>query len=318
MIYYKILLDFSNQENRVNTQFNKPKGFGEILDHTFRLSKSNFSNFFMIFLILIGPFYLLEAIALMLSGTSFFREAGMGETWYDQIISRLETTAYTGSSSLGIDLSYILILFGSLLFLPVAQAAILLAVNQIRNNEEYTIGRMIKKAFTRFWPLLGSTILYCLIMFGVMVIPATIGFTVGFIGFESNPIMSILLGVILFLGLVVGVVYFMTRWSFYFGSVALKEGTPGFLRSWRLTRKRTWVIIGLYLIFTLIISCISSAIELSFTMLLGPSVIVTTIVNLVTILTTMFLSVGYAVIYFDLKIRHDADDLKDMIEDYTR
>jgi hypothetical protein len=301
----------------VNTQFNKPKGFGELLDHTFRLSKNHFSNFFMFFLILIGPFYLLEAIVLMISGTSFFREAGTGGAWYEQLISRLETTAYTGSSSLGLDIGYIFILFGSLLFLPVAQATILLAVNQIRNNEEYTIGSMIKKAFTRFWPLVGSTILYCLIMFGIMIVPAIIGFIVGFIGFESNPIMSILLGIILFLGIGVGVVYFMTRWSFYFGSVTLKEGTPGFLRSWRLTRKRTWVIIGLYIIFTLIISSISSAIELSFTMLLGPSVFVTTIVNLVTLLTTMFLSVGYAIIYFDLKIRHDADDLKDMIEDYT-
>ena len=301
----------------MNTQFNKPKGFGEILDHTFRLSKHNFSNFFMIFLFLIGPFYLLEAIVLLISGTGFFREGGTEGAWYEQIISRLETTTYTDSSSLGIDIGYIFILLGSLILLPVAQAAILLAVNHIRNNEEYTIGSVIKKAFTRFWPLFGSTILFCLIVFGIILIPAIIGFLVGIIGFESNPIMSVLLGIILFLGFAVGFVYLMTRWSFYFGSVTLKEGTPGFLRSWRLTRKRTWVIIGLYIIFSLIISSISSAIELSFTMFLGSSVLVTTIVNLVTLLTTMIFSVGYAVLYFDLKIRHDADDLKDMIEDYT-
>ena len=301
----------------VNTQFNKPKGFGEILDHTFRLSKNNFSNFFMIFLFLMGPFYLLEAIVLLISGTSFFREAGTGGVWYERMISRLETTTYTGSSSIGIDIGYILIIFGSLILLPVAQAAIILAVNHIRNNEEYSIGTVIKKAFTRFWPLFGSTILFCLIVFGIMLIPAIIGILVGVFGFESNPIMSILLGVILFLGFAVGFVYLMTRWSFYFGSVTLKEGTPGFLRSWRLTRKRTWVIIGLYIIFSLIISSISSAIELSLTMFLGSSVLVAMIVNLVTLLTTMIFSVGYAVLYFDLKIRHDADDLKDMIEDYT-
>nr|WP_263432846.1 hypothetical protein [Metabacillus rhizolycopersici] len=301
----------------VNVQFNKPKGFGEILDYTFRLSKNRFSDFFLIFLFLIGPLYLLEAIILLISGTSFFRETGTGGVWYEEIISRLETTAYTGSSNIGIDIGYIIIIFASLVLLPVAQAAILLAVNHIRNNEEYTIGSVIKKAFTRFWPLFGSTILFCLIVFGIILIPAIIGFLVGIIGFESNPILSILLGVILFLGFAVGFVYLMTRWSFYFGSVTLKEGTPGFLRSWRLTRKRTWVIIGLYIIFTLIISSISGAIELSFTMFLGSSVLVTMIVNLVTLLTTMIFSVGYAVMYFDLKIRHDADDLKDMIEDYT-
>jgi hypothetical protein len=32
----------------------------------------------------------------------------------------------------------------------------------------------------------------------------------------------------------------------------------------------------------------------------------------------MIFSVGYAVMYLDLKVRHDADDLKEMIEDYDR
>ncbi|MFK4996927.1 hypothetical protein ACI2OX_03375 [Bacillus sp. N9] len=40
------------------------------------------------------------------------------------------------------------------------------------------------------------------------------------------------------------------------------------------------------------------------------------IINLATIFTTLILSVGFAVMYFDLKIRHDADDLKDMIDEY--
>jgi hypothetical protein len=40
------------------------------------------------------------------------------------------------------------------------------------------------------------------------------------------------------------------------------------------------------------------------------------IVNIVTLLTSLFFYVGYGVIYLDLKTRHDADDLKEMIDDY--
>src|SRR5690606_41274006 len=46
--------------------------------------------------------------------------------------------------------------------------SILLALNHIRKNEEYTIGSLIKKAFTRFWAMLGSNILFGLIAFGFL------------------------------------------------------------------------------------------------------------------------------------------------------
>ncbi|MBO1513145.1 hypothetical protein [Metabacillus bambusae] len=300
----------------MNTQFNKPKGFGEILDHTFRLSKNRFSDFFMILLLLIGPIYVLEAIILMVAGTSFFREGGTGSVWYERMISRLDETAYTSSSSLGADIGFIVIALVGFILFPVAQAAILFAVNHIRKNEEYTVGSVIKKAFTRFWPILGSSILFGLIVFGLVIVPIIVVSLAGFIGATTNPVVGILLAILLFLGFAVGVAYLLTRWSFYFCSVVLQEGTPGFSRSWRLTSKRTWVLLGLYIIFSLIISSISAAVELSFGAFLGYSVLLTMIVNVVSLFTTMIFSVGYAVMYFDLKIRHDADDLKEMIEDY--
>ena len=61
----------------------------------------------------------------------------------------------------------------------------------------------------------------------------------------------------------VGIGYLLTRWSFYFGSAVLGEGSPGFTRSWRLTRKRGWILIGLYIVFALIITFISGAIEVT-------------------------------------------------------
>ena len=73
---------------------------------------------------------------------------------------------------------------------------------------------------------------------------------------------------------------------------------------------------GLYLLFFLIISSISFAIEMTFSIFLGYSVLLSIITNLATLFTTLILSVGYGVMYLDLKIRHDADDLKEMIDDY--
>ncbi|WNS77470.1 hypothetical protein RRV45_10940 [Bacillus sp. DTU_2020_1000418_1_SI_GHA_SEK_038] len=300
----------------MNAKFNKPKGFSEILDHTFSLSKNRFKDFFMILLILMGPVYLLQAIIQLLSGVNFFRELGSGGTWYEQILSGLETESSVNSIGSGFGL--ILVGFISFLLFPVAEGAILFAINHIRKNEEYTVGSVIKKAFSRFWPMIGSSILFGLITFGLVIVPIFFVSITGFIGSIVHPAIGILLAIILFLACAIGIGYLLTRWSFYFGSVVLDWESPGFSNSWRLTKNRTWILMGLYLLFFLIISSISFAVEMTFSIFLGYSVLLSIISNLVTLFTTMILSVGYGVMYLDLKIRHDADDLKEMIDDYHK
>ncbi len=304
----------------MNSQFNQPKGFGEILDHTFRLSKKRFSHFFMILLILMGPIYILEALIQLIGGTGFFREVGIGDTWYEQFLSNIEGTTETvpefDGAALGALLGVIVLGIVSIILFPVAEAAIILVVDHIRKNEEYTVGSVIKEAFKRFWPILGSTILFALITFGFITIPIIIISLIAGITSVINPIIGILLGILLFIGFAVFVIYFLTRWSLYFGFVAVGEESIGFGRSWNLTKGRTWVIIGLFIIFWLINSIISFAVQLPFAAILGNSVLVSIIINLITLITTVIFSVGYAVIFFDLKLRNEADDLHDMIEDY--
>lgn len=300
----------------MDTKFSKPKGFGEILDHTFQLSKNHFKDFFLILLIFMGPTYLLEAIIQLSSGTSFFREVGSGSVWFEQILSSFEQTNTFDTSSLGADIGLILVgLIGFLLF-PIAEAAVLLVVANIRKKEEYSVSLVIKQAFSRFWPILGSNILFGLITFGFIIVPIVIITIFGVMGGFVNPILGILVSIVLFLGFAVGIGLLLTRWSFYFASVVLKEESPGFSRSWRLTNKQTWKLMGLYIVFYLIISAISFAIQVTFGIFLGNSVLLSMISNIATLFTTMIFSVGYAVMYLDLKTRHDADDLKELIEDY--
>ncbi|EKN65457.1 hypothetical protein BABA_20001 [Neobacillus bataviensis LMG 21833] len=301
----------------MNEKFKKPKGFGEILDHTFSLTKNHFKEFFMILIIFMGPIYLLQAIIQLASGTSFFRQVGSGDTWFEQILSGFEGTGSFDSSSLGVDISLIVVGLFSVLLFPVAEAAILFALNRIRQTEEYTVGGVIKQAFSRFWPMLGSSILFGLIMFAIIIIPILIvAFTFGVLASSVNTVVLVLLGILLFFGGAIGIGLLLTRWSFYFGSVVLDKTSPGFLRSWRLSKNRTWVLMGLYIVFYIIVSIIGAVVQMTFGALLGNSVLLTMISNMASLFTTMIFSVGYGVMYLDLKTRHDADDLKELIEDY--
>ncbi len=301
----------------MDKKFTTPKGFGEILDHTFHLTKNRFKDFFMILLIFMGPVYLLQAILQLMSGTSFFREVGSGGAWFEQILTSFEESGTFDSSSLGADIGLIIVGLISAILAPVAEAAILFTINHVRKNEEYTVGSVIKQAFSRFWPMIGSSILFFLITIGIIIIPlAIVGVTGGVVGTTVDPILGIILGVVLFLGFAVGIGLLLTRWSFYFGSVVLDKDSPGLGRSWRLSRKRTWVLMGLYIVFYFIISSITFGVQMTFGMVLGNSVLLTLISNLVTLVTTMIFSVGYGVMYLDLKTRHDADDIKDLLEEY--
>ncbi|WP_042355810.1 hypothetical protein [Bacillus rubiinfantis] len=299
----------------MDSKFTKPKGFGEILDHTFSLSKSRFKDFFMIFLILLGPIYLLQAIIQLATGTSFFREVGSGGTWYEQILTSFTETG-TIESSIGEDIGLILIGLGAVILGPVAEGAILFALNHLRKQENFNVSSVIKQAFSRFWPMLGSSILFGIMILAIVLIPILVVAFSGAFGAMASPILGILLAVVLFLVFGIIIAFLTTRWSFYFGSVVIDRKSPGFGRSWRLTRGRTWTLIGLYIIFYLIISIVSFAVEATLGIALGNSVLLSIISNLVTLITTMIFSVGYGVIYFDLKVRHDADDLKELLDDY--
>ncbi|WP_404452165.1 hypothetical protein LG329_17700 [Virgibacillus necropolis] len=300
----------------MNEQFSKPKGFGEILDHTFRLVKNRFSDFFLILLILIGPIYLLQALTQLVSGKNLFREVGAGGNWLDQFVASFDQGAAT-TSSVGADLAFILLGLPHIILLAVAQVAILYMVNHIRKNEDYTVGSVIKKAFSRFWAILGSTLLNLLIWISIIVVPLIILIFIGVAGSFVDPIAGIGISIILFIALGLVIALLLIRWSFYLGVVAFGGDAPGLSRSWNLTRKRSWFLLGLYIILGLITAIIGSAVEIPVTLLLGNSVLYGVIINIVSIFTTIIFSVGYAIMYFDLRIRVNADDIKDMIDDYT-
>ncbi|MBM7600874.1 hypothetical protein JOC34_003288 [Virgibacillus halotolerans] len=296
-------------------EFSKPKGFGEILDHTFRLCKNRFPDFFMIVLIVMGPIYLLQAIILLLSGTSFVREVGSGEMWFEQIVSTFDETRGT-INNFGAEIGNSISMLLLLVFYPIAAAAVLFAIQRLRNGEDFTAGIVIKKAFSKFWGIFGSSLLVGIIAFGMIFVSILAVIFIGVFGAFIEPVTAIILSIILFLGawLVIGLLF--SRWGFYLGPVIFEGEIPGMGKSWRLTKKRTWKVLGLFLMLLLITGIIGYVVNIIFGLFLGNSVLFTVIAGVVSLFTAMIFMVGYAVIYFDLVTRHDGSDLKEMIADY--
>ncbi|WP_138416763.1 hypothetical protein [Aquibacillus sediminis] len=300
----------------MNKQLNRPKGFGEILDTTFRLAKSHFSNFFMILLILVGPVYLLQALINLASGTNFLRQVGSGGgNWFEQV-----TTSFAddpaASTSLAAEFGTMVLGFFSIILLAIAQVSILYAVNDIKKGETFTVKGVIKKAFSRFWPIVGSSIVVMLMVFGMVVIPIIMITIAAVTGSFLHAAVGFIIAIPLLIGLVITIGLLFTRWSFFLASVAFDGAAPGLGKSWSLTHKRTWFLFGLYLVLAIIIGIISVAVEVPVMLVLGNSVLYTIILNIVSLFTSMIFAVGYAVMYFDVKVRNDAGDLKEMMADY--
>lgn len=302
----------------MDEQLNRPKGFGEMLDLTFRLCKNDFSGFFMILLVVLGPVYLIEAIILFLTGTNFFHELSPTDTLFGQMPNGFsEKESLQTFNFITASIGTLFVGLATLILLPVTRSGVLIAVGQLKNKEHFTAGIVIKRAFSKFWPIFGCSLLFGIIVFGMIfagvLTPTLIGVI---IGSTLNKILGIVIGVLLFIGIAVVAALLMTRWSLFLGSVVIENDAPGLSRSWHLTQQRTWKTLGFFIVVSIITGVISTAISGITVLVMGNSVLSIIINDLVSILTSMIFSVAYAVIYFDMKIRHDGDDLKDMIDSY--
>lgn len=293
--------------------FSRPKQFGEILDLTFRIIKDHFGKLFLLLLAFNSPVIMTQIIVQVFAGRGLIRDVAAGENFIEQFINTYTVTNDELFNTTELSGNLIVLLI-SLLIYPVATASVFLIVKRIKNKQSYDLKEVASQSFARFWPLLGSYILFCLVAFFVIAIPVAI--IAGLIGI-SFAMGSILAGVFLILILLVallGSLLLLTRWSFYL-PISLFDQAPGLSESFRLTRGRTWITFGLFITLALITTFIGSAVE-GLSLFLGLSVLYTTIISVLGVFTSMIFTVGIAVIYFDLEVRQTGSDLKDMIESY--
>ncbi|QAS53040.1 hypothetical protein [Halobacillus litoralis] len=300
----------------------RPKSFGEVLDTTFSISKKHFAPLFLILLILLGPLYILNYLFMALSGVSIFgRQTDGGFT--EGIMDNLDTAAATQEivgSNMGPGGEILYMLLSSVLALvvyPMAQASIIVATSKVLKGEEWGKKQAVKGAFSRFWPLVGSSALLGLILgggffIGFLILGISGGMSFATAGAGPGLFMSIILAVLLLAALA----FLATKWSMFFASVVFQKVAPGLSKSWQLTKRRFWSTLGLFVVFFIIIMLLTSIIEGLSVFLLGGSILGRIVTDVSTVITTLFLMVGYTVMYFDLKTRNEADDLEEMIASY--
>jgi hypothetical protein len=302
----------------------KPLKFGEVLDVIFRIMKQHFLGLFMIMLVLLGPLYLVQGLSLLLGGANFFRDTTKGP-WYNTIMDPFlsgDPSMELGSATIIAVIITSLILF--IVSFPVASAAIILAIDKVRKGEAIEVSGAIRGAFSRFFPLIGASIVYMLIFVGsyiglvliIFLMIGAAGMTTGFTGDIFPGFLSIIGLILLSIVLIFPFIYFMTRWGFYFPATTMDKVSPGLTSSWRLTRKNFWRLIGLFIVISILTSLISVAFQLLVGLIFGASVLGSIFTSLFTMITYLIYMIAYGVVYFDLKVRNEATDIMAIVESY--
>jgi len=152
-----------------------PKTFGQILDRIFQVVKENFWCLFVLTVFFMGPSLVLGIFLRPSYPAVDWSSVGSMDywvQWYD------DYTVLAVSDSMAVMLikqflgliQYVVSGLGGVLSAAVA----VFLVDEVRRRRTPDMKVLIKRALGRLWPLLGSTLLYWLIVFGLI-----IGFYIG-------------------------------------------------------------------------------------------------------------------------------------------
>lgn len=283
--------------------------FGEILDVSFQTVKENFGRMARLLLIFLGPAIVLELIALALSGRSLLVDRTIGVTFQGMLAASdaLFSTYYEPSGEAGI-LGSLFYGVGSIL----ASASIILVVAESRRDNPLALKDIARQALARFFPLLGGSICFFLII--ALAASPFLLFAFGFAGITG--VGEELLSLIIILVVFALLIYLMVRLSFYVPAIVTEKVSPGIGKSWRLTKKNVWRLIGLCLVVMTIVFVVVELPVILLGVLLGDSLLTRLFGALLGLVSVMFTSTAMAVAYFDLQVRNEAGDLKTLADQY--
>jgi hypothetical protein len=304
----------------------KPMGFGRILDRSLQIYRKMFVKLLLLVLILYCPIYLIEGI--------FYSQADYNLFSFDFTnLSQVNQTVQAPVSEVDpIQIGMFILLFivlgiAMVALFPIAVSAVLFLVESINKGLPAGIGGLLSRAFKRFWALLGSSLLYGLILSAVssvfvvaLVIVIAIFTFIGGQGFLNGgfatPVAAIglIIGIIILYALIYIVLgFFAIRWGFYLPFVAMKEDGVGVGRSWHLTKGSFWRILGI-LFTTIVITYAVVIIAVLLLSLMPGSILGAVLLVLINVIVSPLILVVYAVTYFDLKVRTEGTDLESMLQ----
>jgi hypothetical protein len=132
-----------------------------------------------------------------------------------------------------------------------------------------TAGEAWARTRSRFWPLLGLTLLVSIITFGVVVLGILLAVAVGAVlGNAAGAGLGVLVGVFLGLGVLAAALWLYIK--LLLAPVALiLESAPvvrSMSRSWRLVEGAWWRTFGIYLLGSILAAVVSSVLTIPFTL----------------------------------------------------
>ncbi|SDC06762.1 hypothetical protein SAMN05421734_10459 [Pelagirhabdus alkalitolerans] len=280
--------------------FERPKKFGEIIDLTFYIVKKHFGSLLKLLFILFSPILLIQIVTQFISGRPFFTSGTENNAINEQLLNMIENNGeffLPGEffSSLAINLLEVFIY-------PLAIASVLIMVKQIMDNETYDISMIIKNAFKRFWPLVGTYLLLGVLAFLFLIAPLII-FSISItIALVSETVYPIILSIILMVVALVLIGLLFARWGLSLAVVTFHKVAPGLGESFRITQKRSWLLFWLFLTLLILTGIIRLAADFLI-VVIGFSILYSIISFGFLILSYAVFMVGYAVIYFDAVVR---------------
>ncbi|SHN31201.1 hypothetical protein [Gracilibacillus kekensis] len=297
----------------MNENTNKPLGFGEILDQTFRIIKTRFKTLFMITFLIMVPVFALQALILSLSGRDLITSSDPGQNLLDQIVTNADSFA---NSTVQEDFTSMFVNLILIFATPLIAGAIIWTVKLTRESKDTLFAKdMIKRAMPRYWPMFWSTLLIGLMLFGFIIIVFMLTGLSSIMFMFIDPIFGVIMMFTISTLMFIGVGLLFTRWSLYLPAILFEKVAPGLSKSWRLTKRQTWKFFGLFLVLFIITGIITTVLQLPL-IFLGNSVLFYLLTNIISIVTSIVTIVGYAVMYFDSTTRREATDLKEMISEY--
>lgn len=314
--------------------FERPMGIGSILDRSFQIYRKHFTVTFLLMLLFFGPIYLLQnAVLFDMSSVSLLPESG--ETIADSL------DRFAKASGSGDELRIGLLLFSFLLMpiymLAVFPAAVSSQLHLVRAAAEgASVGfkELLRSSFSRYWPMVGNTLLFGLILmgvyaaistavvFGVIIVAAvSIGIGAGISELGSDPFGSSIVLAVLLIGMymlvvllmMAGIGFFAIRFGFYLPVVALEGARSSLSRSWKLTKGNFWRIFGIYFVLSIIYSVFMLGTYALLIAVFKMSLLGQLIYIVLTLLITPIYMIPYAVTYFDLRVRNEGADLEQML-----
>ncbi|MDH4616615.1 ABC transporter ATP-binding protein [Brevibacillus sp. AY1] len=315
-----------------------PMGVGKLLDRSFSIYRQRFGAFFLLALMVFGPLLLLQDLLLMdFSSMPFLYQDTSGEDFWESLGQRFISSEENVTQNIALLLVYLFIVFPiiTLAAYPQLLASSLILTKAAVEGETTGIKAALRQSFSRFWPLVGSTVLYLLVIVGIFlaffILCGLLFLLFAFSTGESmdtlfsddsalNPIVVVVFFLVAYFLFIIGVMlvpgFFMLRWGFYLPLVLLKGEGVGLSKSWNLTKGNFWRLFGLYFVVMILYSIFSSGIQFILIGALGASLISSVLQVLFSCLLMPWMLIVYALAYLDLNVRKEGTDLEAMLNQH--